>query len=94
MGEWEGVTHISGSFCVSITAAIGMPKLEAGPQKSVRYMYQPISISFTYPVLFPTHPPVHHTTSHSFLNSKEDSKPTCRADIVQNRLGADFRIEG
>jgi hypothetical protein len=23
------------SFCVSITAAMGMPKLEAGPQKSI-----------------------------------------------------------
>lgn len=31
---WEGA-YISGSFCVSITAAIGMPKLETGPQKSV-----------------------------------------------------------
>ena len=27
--------YISGSFCVSITAAMGMPKLETGPQKSV-----------------------------------------------------------
>lgn len=27
--------YISGSFWVSITAAIGMPKLETGPQKSV-----------------------------------------------------------
>ena len=31
----EGRAHISGSFCVSMTAAIGMPKLDAGPQKSV-----------------------------------------------------------
>lgn len=28
--------YISGSFCVSITAAMGMPKLETGPQKSVQ----------------------------------------------------------
>jgi hypothetical protein len=28
------VAHISGSFCVSRTAAMGMPKFEAGPQKS------------------------------------------------------------
>lgn len=27
-------TYISGSFWVSITAAIGIPKLETGPQKS------------------------------------------------------------
>ena len=27
-------TYISGSFCVSMTAAIGIPKFEAGPQKS------------------------------------------------------------
>lgn len=27
-------TYISGSFCVSMMAAMGMPKLEAGPQKS------------------------------------------------------------
>lgn len=37
-GSWgersEGGTHISGLFCVSITAAIGIPKLETGPQKS------------------------------------------------------------
>lgn len=26
--------YISGSFCVSMTAAIGMPKFETGPQKS------------------------------------------------------------
>ena len=26
--------YISGSFCVSITAAMGMPKFETGPQKS------------------------------------------------------------
>jgi len=40
-GEGEGKErqlgrYISASFCVSITAAIGMPKLDAGPQKSVR----------------------------------------------------------
>jgi len=27
-------THIPGSFCVSSTAAIGIPKFETGPQKS------------------------------------------------------------
>lgn len=31
----RGEVYISGSFCVSITAAMGMPKLETGPQKSV-----------------------------------------------------------
>lgn len=30
----ETDAYMSGSFCVSITAAIGIPKLEAGPQKS------------------------------------------------------------
>ncbi len=36
-GRREGEqAYISGSFCVSMTAAIGMPKLETGPQKSVR----------------------------------------------------------
>ena len=34
--DWARSTYISGSFWVSITAAMGMPKLEAGPQKSVR----------------------------------------------------------
>lgn len=34
MGLGRG-TYKSGSFWVSITAARGMPKLEAGPQKSV-----------------------------------------------------------
>lgn len=28
------LAYISGSFCVSMTAAMGIPKLEAGPQKS------------------------------------------------------------
>lgn len=37
---WYGMegscgAYISGSFCVSMTAAMGMPKLLAGPQKSV-----------------------------------------------------------
>ena len=27
---------MAGSFCVSRTAAMGIPKLDAGPQKSVR----------------------------------------------------------
>lgn len=36
LGYVRGVSHISGSFCVSMTAASGMPKLEAGPQKSDR----------------------------------------------------------
>lgn len=31
----KGVTYSSGLFCVSITAARGMPKLETGPQKSI-----------------------------------------------------------
>lgn len=30
------VAYTVGSFWVSITAAMGMPKLEAGPQKSAR----------------------------------------------------------
>lgn len=29
-----GEAYISGSFCVSMTAAMGIPKLETGPQKS------------------------------------------------------------
>ena len=32
-----GRAYISGSFCVSITAAMGIPKLETGPQKSSRF---------------------------------------------------------
>lgn len=31
-----GLNYISGSFCVSMTAARGIPKLDAGPQKSVQ----------------------------------------------------------
>jgi hypothetical protein len=37
--KWRGEersAYISASFCVSITAAIGMPKFDAGPQKSVQ----------------------------------------------------------
>ena len=32
--QWEENFYISGSFCVSNTAAIGIPKFDAGPQKS------------------------------------------------------------
>lgn len=30
----DGGTYSSGLFCVSITAAMGIPKFETGPQKS------------------------------------------------------------
>ena len=33
-------THISGSFVMSATAAIGIPKLLAGPQKSALQKYR------------------------------------------------------
>ena len=36
--EWEN--YISGSFWVSIIAAMGIPKLDTGPQKSARVVYQ------------------------------------------------------
>jgi hypothetical protein len=42
-----GCIYNSGDFCVSITAAIGIPKFETGPQKSI----YPGSIS-TCPTLF------------------------------------------
>lgn len=32
----QNITHISGSFFVSMIAATGMPKLDTGPQKSGR----------------------------------------------------------
>jgi len=35
----HGNTHISGSFVMSATAAIGIPKLLAGPQKSALQKY-------------------------------------------------------
>lgn len=36
VGSEQSMSYISGSFCVSMTAASGMPKLEAGPQKSAK----------------------------------------------------------
>jgi hypothetical protein len=36
----ENRTHNSGLFCVSITAAIGIPKFETGPQKSIPHQHQ------------------------------------------------------
>lgn len=36
-------TYSSGSFCVSITAATGIPKLETGPQKSGEESYKSIN---------------------------------------------------
>jgi hypothetical protein len=41
-------TYISGSFCISITAATGIPKFDAGPQKSA---YE-VSSSLPIPLLF------------------------------------------
>jgi len=40
-------TNISGDFCVSITAATGIPKFETGPQKSVEYTLLS-AVSFYY----------------------------------------------
>lgn len=36
----KGQTYISGSFCVSRTAAMGIPKFDTGPQKSMLYFCQ------------------------------------------------------
>jgi hypothetical protein len=36
----ENCAHNSGLFCVSITAAIGIPKFDTGPQKSVSHQHQ------------------------------------------------------
>ena len=44
MSSIKGVTHISGSFWMSETAAIGMPKLDAGPQKSVLHQYSTVDL--------------------------------------------------
>jgi hypothetical protein len=41
----EGVFYNSASFCVSRTAAIGMPKFETGPQKSA-WQFQLASVAF------------------------------------------------
>ena len=46
---WSCSTYISGSFCVSRTAAMGIPKFDAGPQKSVPSSYQ---YSFSKPRYF------------------------------------------
>lgn len=43
--EGEGA-YISGSFCVSITAAMGIPKLETGPQKSIPWRTLAIYLVF------------------------------------------------
>jgi len=52
------VPYISGSFCVSITAAMGIPKLDAGPQKSVVQMKTAISqqVSFSQSLHGHLHP--------------------------------------
>ena len=44
--EIDSMSYNSGLFCVSITAANGMPKFEAGPQKSVQPYGQPYYLSF------------------------------------------------
>lgn len=41
-----GPEMIAGSFCVSITAAMGIPKLETGPQKSVYTVINQFDILF------------------------------------------------
>ena len=50
---WGCSTYISGSFCVSRTAAIGIPKFEAGPQKSVpSFCQHSFTFSFRISLVF------------------------------------------
>jgi hypothetical protein len=54
-------TYISGSFCISITAATGIPKFDAGPQKSAHK----VSSSLPIPLLFPQQNVVCLVTSYA-----------------------------
>ena len=77
---------MSGSFCVSITAAMGMPKLDAGPQKSVyrRCGQRLLQCPNVHPDSRPrSSPKLPHTTTASSLTmgiTHESSRNNPRPD--------------
>jgi hypothetical protein len=83
-------THNSGLFCVSMTAAIGIPKLEAGPQKSTHG--QPCS-QFQFPLSvlnsYSGEPRKRDPTSQEAGNIER----TRRAEIAQHGALANLRID-
>lgn len=56
VGIW--VTYSSGDFCASITAATGIPKFDAGPQKSNYELYQQLV-------------PTNLTVAHRVMNDRK-----------------------
>lgn len=94
--EGEGGAHISGSFCVSMTAAMGIPKLEAGPQKSVFQSRPLVSVSFHDHMPIPV--AVFESASVCILSDlaavRRYAGLTSRAEVIRDRVGPDFGIEG
>lgn len=101
-------TYISGSFCVSITAATGIPKFEAGPQKSKR-SNKPSAIAFRSPryknhsiplnnplaVLSPQLLSVPPGLISADFNKHSGTGGirTGREEVIQNLVGTDLRIQ-
>ncbi len=81
----------SASFCVSITAATGMPKLETGPQKSIG---RNIVVSLSS-LLILSRPSIVSTSR--LLPTKSTmfiALLTCRADIAKPWMGPDLGVRG
>lgn len=89
------ITHISGSLDMSATAASGIPKLLAGPQKSV--VKQTLALNSQNP-----HKPnifrnrvrrLRPGTFPSGNQRTQEIKHTCRTKVIQRLIRSDFRIE-
>lgn len=88
-------TYISGSFCVSMTAAMGIPKLLAGPQKSVRTVCQSLYLQASPQFCPSTMFLALYSASHprEFSTSQAQEKLTSRAQVVGHGVRPDARIE-
>lgn len=88
---------------MSITAAKGIPKLEAGPQKSVLYCKKNLSARYTLYFVSQVRRSYENDTicdansqyvRREKLNSDVIVKRTCREDIVEDFVRANLRIDG
>lgn len=89
---------ISGSFCVSMTAAMGMPKFEAGPQKSKSTISMGRVFLWINAAMANVEPSsdgtvtLRGTVRHG--NSAGYRELTRGTEVVQHRVGAYPRIDG
>lgn len=89
-GEGNGGTYISGSLLMSAMAAIGMPKLDTGPQKSV-HTYISLHIqNIQIPIDHILHNQVSITIPPSHPHSTSAQSPIAQSQWLQpsNRLAS------